>query len=58
MLIIIFYMRLTIYSINGSPPRMEKLGTIPIDYGSKFFRRYNIQESLKMCLVTDKLVKQ
>jgi hypothetical protein len=29
---------------------MEKLGTIPIDYGRKLFRRsYNIQESLKMC---------
>jgi hypothetical protein len=49
MLIIIFYIRFTIYSINGSPPRMEKLDNVPKDYGRKVFRSYNIQESLKMC---------
>jgi len=41
-----FYMGLTIYSINGSPPRMEKLDNVPIDYGRKLFEsyEYNIQE--------------
>jgi hypothetical protein len=46
MLTMTFYVRLTIYIINGSLPRMEKLDNVPIDYGRKLFGsyEYNTQE--------------